>query len=213
VIAPEGRLPVLSLAVGAAVLWHAAGAIASAPLVALLAATLWIYFEPLRVVPPSPLGIVSPVDGHVRSVAPGLDPWLNREALIMSIVPRRFGIGALRSPTEGKVMDFWADAPGACGGSYAIWIQTDEGDDVAMCVRTRRRALFRCDVAPGERIGQGQRNGFVYFARRVDVYVPASARACIADGGAVLGATDVIAKLVREAPAAGHSGKVAQPTV
>ena len=68
-----------------------------------------------------------------------------------------------------KVMDFRGNGNGKKGSvrRYAtgLWVQTDEGEDIVFAISSHfpvSRARF--DQAPGERVGQGARSGFIYFA-------------------------------------------------
>ncbi len=177
---------------------------------------LWLAFvfvlqffrDPPRKIPAVPLGIVSPADGRVIAVGEARDPYLERPAKRVSIFMNVFNAHVNRSPTEGKVMERWYQ-----GGSFfnasldkasyenernALWIRTDEGDDVVVVQiagLVARRIL--CDRQPGERIAQGERYGFIRFGSRVDTYVPASSQFNVALGDRVKAGSDIIAYLVR----------------
>jgi phosphatidylserine decarboxylase len=136
------------------------------------------------------------------------DVWLDREALRVRVRLRAPGVSVLRSPTEGKITEFWtraASGPADSGvwnrinqvASYAVWLQTDEGDDVVWVVHASRRfSRFRSDVSPGERIGQGQRSGFVYFAKHIDVYIPQRSQCVVESGERALAGYSVLANLM-----------------
>ena len=81
----------------------------------------------------------------------------------------------------------------------ALWIRTDEDDDVVFAVMSRHRfSRFKTDTAPGERVGQGQRNGFAIFGSQVDVLIPFNARCEASAGTEVLAGSGVIATLVHD---------------
>ncbi len=202
-VAPEGRALVVTCGVGAAAVAYGLGIAWSAPLWVLFVVLFMVFREPDRVVPALPLAIISPVDGQVVSVETSRDKWLDREAVVIGIRIHEPGISPLRSPTEGKVMDFWTNlgseqAPTGSPTEYTIWVQTDEADDVVFSVVTRAFSRFKADVAPGERVGQGQRNGFIFFGKRVDVLMPANTCAQVSPGDSILAGSGVIATLVRE---------------
>ena len=206
-VGPEGRALVFVSGLAAAAIAYGFGIAWSAPLWVLFVVLLMVFREPQRVVPALPLAIISPVDGRVVSVETSRDKWLDREAVVVGIRFHEPGISPLRSPTEGKVMDFWTNlgsqkVPSGSPTEYTMWVQTDESDDVVFSVVTRAFSRFKADVAPGERVGQGQRNGFIFFGKRVDVLVPANACVEVSPGDSVLAGSGVIATLVRE-PAAG----------
>ena len=202
-VAPEGRPLLVGAGVGAAIATYAVGLMWSAPLWVLIVGLLVVFYEPARIVPALPLAIISPVDGKVITVEEKYDHWLEREALVIGIQAHDPGITALRSPTEGKVMDFWTNL-GTQGLStrspteYAVWLQTDELDDVVMSVVTRTFSRFKADVAPGERVGQGQRNGFIFFVKRVDLLLPVESSIEVRLGDSVLAGSGVVAMLPRD---------------
>ena len=168
-----------------------------------------VFREPLRHIPSLPLAIVSPADGRIASVGETPDPFLRRDSICIEIGMRAPGISSLRSPTEGKVTEFWTGNRGATidtqrdsppfgnRSCYALSVQTDEGDDVVTAVSTNAVfSRFKSDVAPGERIGQGHRSGFVYFGTTVNVYVPPNARCEVTPGEGILAGSGVLATLV-----------------
>lgn len=210
-IAREGWLAVLGVAGAAAALTWQWGLAWSAPLW-LLAVGLGLLLRlPRRAMDALPLALVSPVDGTVLSTREVDDPWLERRALSVLLAVRFPGVTVLYSPTEGKVMDFRTRGGGGREGAalahsptrYALWIRTDEGDDVTLTVDARRYiSRFRADVAPGERIGQGKRIGFVCFATRIEVLAPRGSRCRVAQGRPIPARAGVLAVLVHEPPAA-----------
>ena len=174
----------------------------------ILGCLLLVFRDPYRAIPALPLAVVSPADGKVTSVEQIEDPWLDRTALKIQMEMRNMGISPLRSPIEGKVMDFWTtpgsqrgtSAPPGSRGSmngYALWIRTDEDDDIVFAVMSQRPlSRFTMHIAPGERVGQGQRNGFVFFGSHVDVLIPFNSQCETSVGTNVLAGSGVIATLV-----------------
>ncbi|HKJ75962.1 MAG TPA: phosphatidylserine decarboxylase, partial [Gammaproteobacteria bacterium] len=195
-IAREGR-PFIGLALGGALLLHYyLGGVFALPLWLLVLAGLYLFRDPPRKVPASPLGVISPVDGRVESLATVTDPWLERRCLRLEFRMNPTGVFSLRAPVEGKVVRQWypgedRDAP------YVQWLQTDEGEDVILTIghRARRRAV--CYVSPGQRVGQGQRCGYVPFGTRVQILLPANSRSQVEPGRYVRSGTDIIANVVR----------------
>jgi phosphatidylserine decarboxylase len=51
-------------------------------------------------------------------------------------------------------------------------------------------------VRIGDRVGQGQRCGFIHLGGQVDLYLPESSRTLVTAGDWVRGGADVIAKLI-----------------
>ena len=163
-------------------------------------ACAWVIFvfrDPPRSVPSVPLAIVSPVDGKVVSVGRTRDDRLQRESLRIAITMRWFNVYSLRSPTEGKVMKTWfSAADGKIKASASLWIQTDETDDV---VTTISGGFWwwkpRCEVHSGERVGQGQRCGFMDFGSEVEILLPESSIPEVKAGDLLLSGESIIAHL------------------
>lgn len=225
-IAREAGVPFATAGAGAVLAYLMCGPVCALPLIAVAVLIPYLFRDPERRVPPAPLGIVSPVDGRATLAGQVDDPFLGRRALKISIRMPLLGPFVLRSPTEGQVMQQWylpqgldpqllanADAamlaqdPDARQGRYAIWVQTDEQDDVVVALRgafiSRR---LRCGVQVGERIGQGQRCGLIRFAASADVYLPANSRIDIAQHAVLHAGSDIIATLV-------HKGTTTAATV
>ncbi|HEB57600.1 MAG TPA: hypothetical protein ENJ01_00070 [Gammaproteobacteria bacterium] len=171
-----------------------------APLLIACLAVLWIYRQPHRDIPAAPLGLLAPVDGRITRIARGHDPYLEREAWQVTLAMSAAGTGVVRSVTEGKVMHQWLDSNGArCARAcLAHHVQTDEGDDVVVRLQ-RGRLLGRLysNLVNGERVGQGERYGFIPLGREVDVWLPANVKLLVTEGQRVQGGIDVLAELVR----------------
>ncbi len=208
-IAREGIIAVVVALVAALALLYFDALYAAALALAAGGVLVWLYWVPRRRPPAMPLGLLSPVDGRVARVGPYDDSWLDRRCLRISIQVAPPGITAFFSAMEGKVQRFWTSfgpfderrlkrSLGASPDCYAAHVQSDEGDDVLMAVSSRW-PLSRCRFqrSPGERIGQGRRFGFVYFATFVDVLAPANAVPRVEEGQRVRAVSSVLAELKR----------------
>lgn len=196
IVAPIGQLVATALALAALDVGLRWGVLAAAPLAGLLPVVLYLFRDPVRSVPATPLAVVSPVDGSVLSVAHRPHPWLEGEGLQIRLRMSPLGVYSVRSPVEGKVLTQWFPGdPHGAPGCFTQWTRTDEGDDLLLALTRTRFAAVQCDVAPGERIGQGQRCGFVTFGTRVELWLPPSARPEVAAGDSVLSGTSVLASL------------------
>ena len=81
--------------------------------------------------------------------------------------------------------------------TFAQWIQSDEGDDVVLIVESGLlNSRPQCYAHSGERIGQGQRCGYIRFGAPVHVLIPSSSRISVAVGDQVNAGSDIIATLV-----------------
>jgi phosphatidylserine decarboxylase len=199
-ISREGRPYILLSLSVVGLVWFYIGLVESLPLWPLPFILIFLFRDPVRSIPSEPLAIVSPVDGEVIDVATVRDGFLDRDAIKIVLSMGLMDMYSIRSPIEGKVINQWlvdshfavADAP-----RFAQWIQTDENDDLLMAIYTRiipRRP--RCYVQSGERVGQGQRCGFMSFGARLEVYVPAESRVEVEIGQQVRAGESVIAHFI-----------------
>ena len=167
---------------------------------------LQFFRDPPRDVP-SQRGIaVSPADGRVLLVQKTRDPYLEREALKISVFMNVVNVHSNRIPETGDVRSRWYH-----GGKYlnaaleksseenermALWIRTEEGADIT-CVQVAgliaRRIL--CYVNSGDRVERGQRYGFIRFGSRVDLYLPPASIPRVSVGDKTVAGETVVAEL------------------
>jgi len=161
--------------------------------------------DPPRTVPRDPGAVLSPADGKVVTVEKARDPYLDRDALKISVFMNVFNVHSNRSPVDGVVADAWYHAGSFVNAALdkaslenernALHIRTAAGRDVT-CVQIAgliaRRIL--CYVKPGETLARGQRYGFIRFGSRVDVYVAPDARPKVAIGDTVFATETVLAE-------------------
>jgi phosphatidylserine decarboxylase len=209
VIAREGW-PFLAAAVAAAVLvtWLA-GVWWSLPLWLAALFVLQFFRDPQREVAEDADAVVSPADGRVVAVEKARDPWLERDALKVSVFMNVFNVHSNRAPVDGTVRQRWYHAGRFVNAALdkaslenernAVWLRTRSGADVT-CVQIAgliaRRIL--CYVEAGAELSKGERFGFIRFGSRVDVYLPADAQAVAAIGDKVYAAESVLARLARD---------------
>ncbi|MFA5531946.1 MAG: phosphatidylserine decarboxylase [Thiohalomonadaceae bacterium] len=197
IIAREGWLPVAFFTVVGLYAWERwSGAVAVVAWV--VAAVLAFYFrDPPRRIPPAPLAVVSPVDGRVLAVEPAYDQRIGRDAVRVHLAMRPLGVFSVRSPIEGKVMQQWF--PAADENLFAQWVQSDEHDDVVVVALGRGRGRpASCDRQSGERVGQGQRCGFLSFGGDIEVFLPVTSRLLVQPGDHVQSGVSVLARLVHK---------------
>lgn len=176
---------------GASVLWVAW---------AVYIVLLFVFRDFSRVVPSHPTAIVSPIDGKVTKISEAYDPYLQRVAQCVHIKQHALGEFNVHSPLEGKVNNIWVISPTDPELSQlAMWISTDEEDEVV--ISANLQSVFRhatCSISVGERLGQGQRCGFMAFSCEIVLYLPTSAHITIKDGQSVRAGSDKLAELVHE---------------
>jgi phosphatidylserine decarboxylase len=167
---------------------------------------LQFFRDPWRKVPEDPQAVLSPADGRIVSVGKATDPYLNREALKISVFMNVFNVHSNRSPVDGTVEKRWYHAGSFFNAALdkaslenernALWLKTRTGQDVT-CVQiaglVARRIL--CYVDQGAALERGQRYGFIRFGSRVDVYLPPDAKVNAALGDKVYATESVLAWL------------------
>lgn len=197
-VASEG-IPILLVvaALTAGVAYYANLLYAIAPFV-LLVHLLLLFRDPGRKVPAAPLGVVSPVDGTVAEVNEIADSALGEPAHRVRVRVNSLGTYSARSPVEGKVMERHR-AQGAAGTSAitgGLWLQTDEGIDVALLFCGHRFGLVpRTFLRYGERVGQGERCAWLRLTKYADVLVPSTGRVLVRAGDKVRAGSSLVAKL------------------
>jgi phosphatidylserine decarboxylase len=167
---------------------------------------LQFFRDPPREVPDDPRAVVSPADGRIVAVEKARDPWLERDALKVSVFMNVFNVHSNRSPVDGTVRRRWYHAGRFLNAALdkaslenernALALRTADGADVT-CVQiaglVARRIL--CYVEAGAELQRGQRFGFIRFGSRVDVYLPPEAQVVAALGDKVFAAETVLARL------------------
>ena len=180
----------------------------------ILAAAAWIAFvfilqffrDPPRNVPAQPNAVLSPADGRVLRVGKARDPYLDRDALVISVFMNVFNVHSNRSPVDATVGETWYQAGSFVNASLdkasvdnernALKLVTSSGAEIT-CVQIAgliaRRIL--CYVKRGDKLERGQRYGFIRFGSRVDVYLPPDAVPRASVGDKVYATESILAEL------------------
>jgi len=206
IIAREGWLYValalvVALGLSIAGLWLLA---VPAWLVALF--ILQFFRDPPRAVPTVPNAVLSPADGRVVKVEKARDPYLDRDALKISVFMNVFNVHSNRSPVGGVVVGAWyhpgsfvnaaLDKASLENERNAIHLATAGGQNVT-CVQIAgliaRRIL--CYVKAGDTLSAGQRYGFIRFGSRVDVYLDPASTPEVVVGDIVAATETILARL------------------
>lgn len=167
---------------------------------------LQFFRDPPRDVPASANAIVSPADGRVVGVGKARDPYLDRDALLISVFMNVFNVHSNRSPVDAEVAGAWyhagsfvnaaLDKASADNERNALKLVTPAGVEVT-CVQIAgliaRRIL--CHVKPGDRLARGERYGFIRFGSRVDLYLPPDAMPRASVGDKVYATASIVAEL------------------
>jgi phosphatidylserine decarboxylase len=173
----------------------------------LIAAFVIQFFrDPHRVIRQAGDGVLAAADGRVIVVGRERDPWLDRDALKISVFMNVFNVHSNRSPVSGEVRQVWynpgsflnaaVDKASLENERNAVWLRTPGGDDVT-CVQIAgliaRRIL--CYAREGQRLAAGERYGFIRFGSRVDIYLHPEARPRVGVGDTVSAGITLLAEL------------------
>ena len=157
-----------------------------------------VFRDPRRDIPASPLGVVSPVDGVVVDIDLTDKGVMQGEAHVVRIRIDSLGAYTARAPVEGKIMDL-RSINGDRVVDYrtnALWLQTDEGDDVVLQFHGYRFGLAPMSfVRFGERVGQGQRCAYLRLTRFAEVHLPVKSKILVKPGQTIAAGSDLIGKL------------------
>lgn len=179
-----------------------------------VAALLWILFllvtqffrDPPRTVPTIPDVVLSPADGQIVKVEKTIDPFTNKDAILISVFMNIFNVHCQRSPVEGAVEDVQyypgkflnadLDKASTENERNAVVMRLKDGQAITVVQvagLVARRIL--CYVQKGDELSRGERYGFIRFGSRLDVYLPTDAEPCVTIGEKVLGTETILAKL------------------
>ncbi len=159
---------------------------------------LLVFRDPRRTIPASPLGVVSPVDGRVVNIDLADRGVLQGEAHRIQIRIDSLGTYTARAPVEGQIKDLRSVASERMGEyrTNALWVQTDEGDDVVVQFHGYRLGLPpKSFIGFGQRVGQGQRCAYLRLTRMAEVHLPVETKILVKPGQVVLAGHDLIGKL------------------
>jgi len=183
-----------------------AGWLWAAPLWLIALFVLQFFRDPPREVPGDARSVLSPADGRIVAIQPVRDPWLDRDALKISVFMNVFNVHSNRSPVDGEVRRCWynpgkfvnadLDKASTENERNALHIRAMTGQDVT-CVQVAgliaRRIL--CYVEAGAQLVRGQRYGFIRFGSRVDLYLPTDVRVKVTIGDKVRATSTILAEL------------------
>lgn len=206
ILAREGW-PFIAVALAVAVIvWAVAGFAWSVPLWLVAVFVIQFFRDPPRAVPTQPNAVLSPADGRIVKVEKVHDPMTERDALLISVFMNVFNVHSNRAPVDGtveriqysagKFVNADLDKASSENERNAMVLRLADGERIAVVQVAgliARRIL--CYAKVGQRLGRGERYGFIRFGSRVDVYLPLTARPKAAVGDVVHATTTVLAEL------------------
>lgn len=202
-IAREGWpfLAISTMLAIAATVWCAGWSI---PLWIVALFVLQFFRDPPRAIPQDAGAVLSPADGRIVAVERVNDPYVQREAIKVSVFMNVFNVHSNRSPVDGTVQQIWyfpgkfvnadLDKASTENERNAMWLKTANGTDITsvqVAGLIARRIL--CYVKTGDVLTRGQRYGFIRFGSRVDVYLPLDASVKVGIGDKVSATTTILA--------------------
>lgn len=197
-VAREGIPFLIPAGLAAWLAYYYLGAVYAVPPAALFVLFYLIFRDPRRVIPAVPLGVVSPVDGRISAVDLVDRGVLQGEAHRVFVEIDALGTYTARCPVEGKIKDLNTLAADTVVDyrTNALWVQTDEGDNVVLQFRGYRFGLGPASfVRYGERLGQGQRCAYLRLTNVAEVHLPIESKVLVEPGQRVIAGLDLIGKL------------------
>ena len=187
----------------AATIWCAAWSI---PVWIIALFVLQFFRDPPREIPQDVGAVLSPADGRIVAVERVNDPYVQREAIKVSVFMNVFNVHSNRIPVAGTVQQIWyfqgkfvnadLDKASTENERNAVWLKTGNGADITsvqVAGLIARRIL--CYIKAGDVVSRGQRYGFIRFGSRVDVYLPLDAVVKVSIGDKVSATTTILAVL------------------
>jgi phosphatidylserine decarboxylase len=175
------------------------------PLWILALFVLQFFRDPPRTAPPDPNAVVSPADGRVVVVERARDPYLDRDAIKISVFMNVFNAHSNRTPFDGSVRKTWYHAGSFLNASLAkasleneraaMWLATPRGDVTVVQVAGLIARRILCYAKEGQHYKRGDRFGFIRFGSRVDVYLPLNAMPKASVGDKVYATSTTLAVL------------------
>ncbi|HEU0289599.1 MAG TPA: phosphatidylserine decarboxylase, partial [Burkholderiales bacterium] len=112
----------------------------SLPFWLLLVFVIQFFRDPHREIPQTPGVALSPADGRVVLVGKARDPYLDRDALKISVFMNVFNVHSNRSPVDAEVAGTWYNAGAFLNAAVdkasteneraALYLRMDDGTDV-----------------------------------------------------------------------------------
>lgn len=164
--------------------------------------------DPPRPIPQQANVVLAPADGRIVKVEKVVDPYAQRDALLVSVFMNVFNVHSNRAPVDGKIerveyspgkfVNADLDKASIENERNALVVSLEGAGNKTITVVQVAGLIARrilCYVQPGDRLTRGQRYGFIRFGSRVDLYLPLTARPLVAVGDVVHATSTIIAEL------------------
>ena len=206
ILAREGWPYIAASIVAAIAVWVLFGFAWSLPLWLIVIFVVQFFRDPPRQIPAQPNAVLSAADGRVLCIRKIVDPYTQKDSLLISVFMNVFNAHSNRSPVDGVIerVQYHAgtfvnadlDKASSENERNALVVKLPNG--VLMSVVQVAGLIARrivCHVKAGETLTRGQRYGFIRFGSRVDIYLPLSAKPRVAVGDKVYATSTIIAEL------------------
>ena len=208
ILATEGKVHLtVSLFMGCIATWFFGWW--SAPIWVIVLFVFQFFRDPKRSINQEPGVVVAPASGKVISIGQTENPFIEgMTSMKVSIFMNVFSVHSNLIPIAGNVKKTWyfpgkffnaaVDKASSENERNAVWIQTDQGDDIVsvqIAGLIARRIL--CYVDSGDSVETGQRYGFIRFGSRVDLYLPVKTKLTVQLGEWVSSGNNIIGRLER----------------
>ena len=151
--------------------------------------------------------MLSPADGRIVVVEKARDPYLERDALKISVFMNVFNVHSNRSPVDGTVVNALVSRRQLPQRGARQGVARERAQRAAPAHRVAGRTSPACrspassrgassaTSTPGDTLARGQRYGFIRFGSRVDVYLAAGAEPRVAVGDRSYATETILAEL------------------
>jgi phosphatidylserine decarboxylase len=206
ILAREGW-PIIALAIiFTLTVQYFIGFLGALPLWLITLFVIQFFRDPARTVPTQENAILAPADGRIVTIDHTIDPYLQRDAIKVSVFMNVFNVHSNRSPITGRIEKIWYHAGSFLNAALskaslenernAVHAKLNNGADIVfvqIAGLVARRIL--CYVKEGDTLHKGQRYGFIRFGSRVDVYLPIGANIKVQLGDKVSATETILAEL------------------
>lgn len=166
-----------------------------------------IYFfrDPERKIIVDESFVLSPADGKIMEIGEEDIPVLGGKVRVIKIFLSIFNVHVQRSPLSGRISSIeykigkFLDARDKRAAieneQNHVYI---ENEKVKIMVKQIAGLIARrivCWVKKGDNVAQGERLGLIRFGSQVDIYLPLTAKVCVAEEDVVEGGLSVLAVL------------------
>ena len=164
--------------------------------------------DPPRIISNKKNMVVSGADGKVIAIGETIDPYQKKKSIKVSVFMNVFNVHSNKAPVDGlilkkiyypgKFLNAALSKASLENERCAIIIQTKNSPKKNItCVQiaglVARRIL--CYKNAGDKVGRGERYGFIKFGSRVDLYLPLNTSIKVQVGQTVKNGESIIAEL------------------